>query len=145
MGRSLGAAVALQLAADVELGRRCQGLILVAPFLSVVDILERYVSIFAHVMTDDAFPNNERMQRVKTPTLVIHGHDDMLVPYTQGQRLYELCQQRKEFICPEGMSHNSDILANAGYFLQPVLQFFALPDYSFNEMSVPAAAYDKRL
>lgn len=141
MGRSLGAAVAIQLAASYD----CQGLILVAPFLSVLDIFERYLGVFAHAIVDDVFASNEHIQKVRVPTLVIHGQKDTLVPCSQGQKLYELCRQRKQFVCPETMDHNSDILANADYFIRPMLGFFALPDYSFKNMVVPASAFDKRL
>lgn len=140
MGRSIGAAVAIQLAATYD----CQGLILVAPFLSVLDIFERYIGVFAQAIVDDVFASNEHMQKVRVPTLVIHGQKDSLVPCWQGRRLFELCQQRKKFVCPETMDHNSDILANADYFIRPMLQFFALPDYSFKDMVVPASAFDKR-
>mmetsp|Transcript_114957 Transcript_114957/g.215149 ORF Transcript_114957/g.215149 Transcript_114957/m.215149 type:complete len:545 (-) Transcript_114957:71-1705(-) len=141
MGRSLGAAVAMRLACAYA----CHGLILIAPFLSLVDAAAQYVGILAPVLVGNAFCNREHIMHVRAPTLVIHGQNDRLIPCVQGQQLWELCpQQKKLFVCPEQMSHNSDLLSNAEFLIRPMLRFFALPDYSFVELDIPAEAFDKR-
>merc|ERR1711937_282091 len=140
-GRSLGAAVAMRLACSYE----CHGLILVAPFLSLVEAVSQYVGSFAQMLVGNSFCNTEFIKKVSVPTLIIHGMQDRLVSCKQGQKLWELCPNRKKlFICPEQMSHNSDLLSNADFLIRPMLRFFALPDYSFVDMHVPPEAFDKR-
>eukprot|EP00747_Dinoflagellata_sp_TGD_P196238 gnl/TRDRNA2_/TRDRNA2_66073_c0_seq1.p1 gnl/TRDRNA2_/TRDRNA2_66073_c0~~gnl/TRDRNA2_/TRDRNA2_66073_c0_seq1.p1 ORF type:complete len:417 (+),score=55.35 gnl/TRDRNA2_/TRDRNA2_66073_c0_seq1:87-1337(+) len=141
MGRSLGSAVAVQLAVEFE----CQGLILVAPFMSLLKVFERFVGTLAHALVGDLFASCEWMARVRVPTLVIHGQRDKLVPCDHGRSLCDLCQQRKMFVSPEDMDHNTDLFSNAEFFVRPMLRFFQLPDYRFKEISVPSIAFDKRL
>mmetsp|Transcript_66792 Transcript_66792/g.215261 ORF Transcript_66792/g.215261 Transcript_66792/m.215261 type:complete len:360 (+) Transcript_66792:111-1190(+) len=142
MGRSLGAATATRLASSTE----CHGLILVAPFLSLVDAVGEYVGGLAKLLVSDIFSNRRRIGGVQVPTLVIHGKQDCLVPCTQGQRLFELCpHERKLLVTPEEMEHNSDLLSDPEFLVRPMLRFFSLPDYSFDELLVPPQAFDKRL
>jgi hypothetical protein len=77
--------------------------------------------------------------------LIIHGLQDRLINCSQGQQLWELCPHKKKlFVCPEQMSHNTDLLSNADFLIRPMLRFFALPDYSFVDLVIPAEAFDKR-
>jgi len=141
MGRSLGAAVAMRLACSYA----CHGLILVAPFLSLVEAVSQYIGKFAPMFVGNAFCNKDFMVKVHMPTLVIHGLNDRLVACTQGQQLWEMCPHKKKlFVCPEQMSHNSDLLSNADFLIRPMLRFFALPDYSFVDIEIPSEAFDKR-
>jgi len=141
MGRSLGAAVAVRLASVFQ----CHGVILVAPFLSLVECLSQYVGSFASMLVVNMFNNRERICDIKVPTLVIHGQMDRMIPCTQGEQLLQLCpNDKKMFVNPEDMSHNTDLLSNADYLIRPMLRFFALPDYSFVDLAIPAEAFDKR-
>merc|ERR1711937_755655 len=142
MGRSLGSAVAMRLANHYP----CHGLILVAPFLSLVEAVSQYVGThIAPMFVGNSFDNRELMKNVRIPTLIIHGVNDRLVACKQGRALWEICPHKKKlFVCPEQMSHNSDLLSNADFLIRPMLRFFALPDYSFVDMHVPPEAFDKR-
>jgi len=141
MGRSLGASVAMRLACHYS----CHGLILVAPFLSLVEAVSQYVGNLAPFFVGNSFCNRDFICKVRLPTLVIHGVNDRLVACHQGRTLWEMCPHKKKlFVCPEQMSHNSDLLSNADFLIRPMLRFFALPDYSFVELEIPAEAFDKR-
>merc|ERR1719476_894246 len=48
-------------------------------------------------------------------------------------------------MCPEEMEHNTNLFSHESFLVLPVLQFFALPDYCFEEIEVPPWVYDKRL
>ncbi|CAE7221402.1 abhd13 [Symbiodinium microadriaticum] len=111
VGRSLGAAVALQVAAT---SAAC-GLVLIAPFLSLQDAVGQFVGQEASkVLVKNMFCNSEVIKTVKeVPVLVIHGDRDMLVDCSQGRQLLELCpSETKRFVSPPGMGHNDDLLAN---------------------------------
>eukprot|EP00747_Dinoflagellata_sp_TGD_P211904 gnl/TRDRNA2_/TRDRNA2_85072_c0_seq1.p1 gnl/TRDRNA2_/TRDRNA2_85072_c0~~gnl/TRDRNA2_/TRDRNA2_85072_c0_seq1.p1 ORF type:complete len:411 (-),score=54.14 gnl/TRDRNA2_/TRDRNA2_85072_c0_seq1:74-1189(-) len=141
MGRSLGAALATSVASS----QTCHGLILVAPFTSLVEAVGNYIGKLAPMLIGDTFANSRHIRKVQVPTLIVHGLDDRLVPCSQGQELHDLCPHKKKlFVCPDSMNHNSDLLGNAEYLIRPMLRFFALPDYAFVELNVPPEAFDKR-
>ncbi|CAE7205391.1 abhd13 [Symbiodinium sp. KB8] len=144
VGRSLGAAVALQVAAT---SAAC-GLVLIAPFLSLQDAVGQFVGQEASkVLVKNMFCNSEVIKTVKeVPVLVIHGDRDMLVDCSQGRQLLELCpSETKRFVSPPGMGHNDDLLANVDLLWRPMMEFFALPDYDFRQLRLPKEAFDKRL
>jgi hypothetical protein len=81
------------------------GLILHAPFLSVY----RVVVDTGCTLYGDKFPNIDVLPMVKSPTLLVHGTSDQIVPFHHSERLYEAipaqCRARPLYI--EGMSHNN--------------------------------------
>merc|ERR1719181_1914129 len=121
MGRSLGAALATRLACTSP----CHGLILVAPFLSLVDAVGQYVGSLANYVVSDIFNNRKHISGVEVPTLVIHGEQDRLVPCSHGRQLFEICPHaRKLLVTPTGMGHNCDLLSNPEFLIRPMLRFF---------------------
>ncbi|GAX10796.1 hypothetical protein FisN_1Hh337 [Fistulifera solaris] len=115
-GRSLGSGPSCHLAAqtamkskeDAEYGSNdgpVGGLILHAPFLSVY----RVVVDTGCTLYGDKFPNLDVIPMVNSPTLLIHGTSDQIVPFHHSERLFDAlpksCQARPLYI--EGMSHNN--------------------------------------
>jgi len=141
-GRSLGASLAIRLASTVT----CHGLILVAPFLSLVEAVQGFVGGLANVLVHDTFSNRNYVRKVKVPMLVIHGLKDRLIPCSHGQGIFDLCpHDKKLLVTPKTMGHNTDLLSHADLLIRPMLRFFSLPDYNFDELHVPPQAFDKRL
>merc|ERR1719421_1907568 len=99
--------------------------------------------MFAHFI-DERFPNKDRIHLIRSPVLIIHGRKDTLIPCRHGMSLYELGRSRKLLVCPEDMEHNTNLLTDVGYLVLPMLQFFSLPDYCFEDINVPAWVYDGR-
>mmetsp|Transcript_77929 Transcript_77929/g.252231 ORF Transcript_77929/g.252231 Transcript_77929/m.252231 type:complete len:506 (+) Transcript_77929:177-1694(+) len=139
-GRSIGCGPALAVAAE----HAVYGVILVCPFLSVRQLCRDFVGPLADLI-DERFPNKDRVALLSSPLLLVHGKKDTVVPWTHGKTLYEVCKSRKRLVTPENMHHNTNLHSDASYFVLPMLQFFGLPDYDFNDMRVPAWAFDKRL
>ena len=115
-GRSLGSGPSCHLAAQTALQSKegaeyasgdgpVGGLILHAPFLSVY----RVVIDTGCTLPGDKFPNLDVLPMVKSPTLLIHGTADQIVPFHHSERLFNAipkeCQARPLYI--EGMSHNN--------------------------------------
>jgi len=138
-GRSIGTAPALHLAAKY----RVAGVILVTPFLNVRGLFRDKVGPLS-LLVDEWFQNDEAMKAVESPTMIVHGRQDKIIPCWHGEELYRLCEARKLFISPKNMDHNSNLTANIAYLIMPMFRFFSLPDYSFRELKVPAWAYEKR-
>ena len=97
-GFSIGTGPATELAAT----RPCGGLILEAPFLSAPRVVTR-----VRLLPVDPFPNLKRIGDVKCRVLMIHGTGDRVVPYSQGQALFELANEQKRFVSVEGGDHNT--------------------------------------
>jgi len=140
LGRSVGTGIALALAAEHEV----YGVALISPFLSVQEVCRSAIGPLAYFI-EERLSNKDCIPLLKSPLLVVHGQKDQMVPHFHGETLYELCTCRKLLISPMEMEHNTNLHADASYLVLPMLQFFRLPDYCFDEMRVPKWAYDRRL
>lgn len=139
MGRSIGTGPAIFLAARF----RVAGLILITPFESIHSLVRDKVGLLAF-LADEWFTNDENIQKVRSPTLIIHGKDDKIVPYRHAEAVYSNCKARKLLINPANMDHNANLTVDLNIFAVPMFRFFSLPDYSFKEFKVPPWVYDKR-
>ena len=97
-GFSIGTGPATELAAT----RPCGGLILEAPFLSAPRVVTR-----VRLLPVDPFPNLKRIGDVKCRVLMIHGTNDRVIPYSQGQALFKLANEPKRFVSVEDGDHNT--------------------------------------
>ena len=81
------------------------GLILHAPFLSVY----RIVVDTGCTVPGDKFPNVDFMPNVDSPTVMVHGTKDQIVPFYHSQKLYDTLQyeSRTRPLFIEGMGHNN--------------------------------------
>ena len=112
-GRSLGSGPSCYLTVksaqkDAQSKREAEpvgGLILHAPFLSVY----RVVIETGCTLPGDKFPNVDLLPMVESPTILVHGTNDQIVPFNHSKRLFETikekCRARPIYI--EGMSHNN--------------------------------------
>jgi pimeloyl-ACP methyl ester carboxylesterase len=132
LGRSLGTGPAIALVAQHPVA----GLILVTPFLSVREVLRHSVGSLAD-LTDDCFRNYKLVEQIASPTLIIHGTSDSLVPISHGLWLYEQLGGQKMMVCPKNWHHNSSLLDNLCMFVTPMTQFFSLPDFTFTNIELP--------
>ena len=97
-GFSIGTGPATELAAT----RPCGGLILEAPFLSAPRAVTR-----VRLLPVDPFPNLKRIGDVKCRVLMIHGTNDGVIPYSQGQALFKLANEPKRFVSVDDGDHNT--------------------------------------
>jgi pimeloyl-ACP methyl ester carboxylesterase len=103
-GRSLGTAVAAQLAAV----RDCKRLVLEAPYFNMTEMAMRLVPLYPYAyMLDFKFPTNEYLLKVTAPVVIIHGTDDKTIPIGSGQKLEKLFKTGDQFITIPGADHNN--------------------------------------
>ncbi len=94
-GESLGTGVVLKLAAEVPL----QAVVLEAPYRSTLAVAQGiYPYLPLSLVMKDQFRSDEIIGRVKVPLLVLHGERDQVIPFNQGQELYELANAPKRFL-----------------------------------------------
>jgi esterase/lipase len=139
IGRSIGTGPAVQLATEYNVA----GLVLISPFTSVQDIFKHAVGPVAWLF-EDMYRSIDKIDQVRSPTMIVHGRRDHLIPVVQGEALFKRLNVRKLLVDPAEMEHNTNLLTDANYFVLPMLHFFPIPDYCFEDIVVPPEAYDKK-
>ena len=124
MGRSLGSASAIDLAARYN--DQLAGLIIESGFAETIPLARTLgIDLAAMGLTEkDGFRNDSKIEKVLIPTLIIHGGQDSLIPLRQAELLHAACGARsKELQIVPGADHNS-LMATAGMlYFQTIRQF----------------------
>ena len=97
MGRSLGAAVAIELAADDQ----AKALIVESGFTSFPDIIQHHTrNLLTGKRFESRYNSVEKIVGFSGPVLVSHSKDDRLIPFEHGARLAgaAICAERINFV-----------------------------------------------
>jgi len=123
-GRSLGGAVATDLASRVKAG----GLILESTFSSARDFVNIAFPVFSYfIYLRYSFDSLNKIKKVTAPVLMIHSPDDEVIPFELGQKLFTAVQSEKEFLQIEG-GHNDGFMQSIPSYMQALrLYFQSLP------------------
>ncbi|MSO93892.1 MAG: alpha/beta hydrolase [Rhodospirillales bacterium] len=110
-GESLGSGVAVQLAQEIRdaaLDETSVGaLVLESPFTSMVDAAgDHYPWAPTHLLVRDRYDSAEKIGRLKSPLLILHGEQDTIVSVRHGRRLFELAPEPKEARWYKNAGHN---------------------------------------
>lgn len=106
-GRSLGGAVAIDLASRKPLG----GLVVESSFVSAFRVVTGY-----RIFPFDKFRNVDKIKQVRCPVMIIHGRQDEVIPFWHGERLFQLANQPKVNFWVEGAGHNNlKVIAGSQY------------------------------
>lgn len=119
MGRSLGSAPAIELAASRE--AKVNGLVVESGFARFVPLLERLGFPATRLGISEAQgPRNcEKMGTISLPTLILHAESDEVIPIADAEMLFAASRDaQKTFLRVPHAGHN-DIQprAGAGYFM----------------------------
>ena len=109
MGRSLGSASALEIAGSYS--DQVRGLVIDSGFAHTVPLL-RLLGIDTDslgIQDGETFRNILKIRSFSTgPALIIHGENDQIIPFTDGQALHQACGSRdKTLIKIPGADHNT--------------------------------------
>ncbi len=102
-GFSLGSGVAARLASE----RPARALVLEAPFTGIDDVAGAQYGPLARLAIRDRFASRAVIGAVRMPILIAHGDADTVIPYAQGQRLYALAPEPKNFAAMLGSDHST--------------------------------------
>ena len=99
-GESLGSGQAIRLAAK----RSLAAIVLESPLTSIVDVAKRsYFWLPVGLLITDKYDNEENIQSVTAPILVLHGEQDGIIPVEMGMRLFRAANEPKRIeIFPRG-------------------------------------------
>ena len=113
-GRSLGAAVATEIAVQREANR----LILESAFTSTKAMAQTMpLFVLLSPFLPAHYNNLEKINHITTPKLIIHGNRDEIIPFSMGERLFEAGGEPKAFYAIEGAGHNDTwVIGGKKYF-----------------------------
>jgi len=112
-GRSLGGAVALELATRVV----PRALIVESTFSSLADMArEHYPYLPTGLLLRFKYPNLDHIRRVRAPILVAHSDADALIPIAQAERLFAAAPEPKQFYRLRGGHNEGFVLAGQAYY-----------------------------
>ncbi len=118
-GRSLGAAVAAQLATIHPPG----ALILESCFTSVPDMAAKlYPLLPVRLLSRLHYNVVDYLQQISCPLLVIHSPDDEIIPFSHGEKLFATGRPPKKFIKLKG-GHNEGFLVTGHAYTQGLADF----------------------
>lgn len=110
MGRSLGSAVAVDLARQYPLA----ALVLVTP-MTTGKAMGRYHGFGPlAALAGDAFDSLNKIAHIRSPLLVVHGTTDTIVPMSMGEQLLARAPSPKKFIAIQGAGHNDISIGGVG-------------------------------
>ena len=110
MGRSLGSVSVLELSQRYP--GDFAGLIIESGFADEKPLF-KLIGITAEqagFSKEDGFLNGEKIKKYAGPLLVIHAEEDHIVPFSQGELLYNLCPSENKKLLPVPNANHNNIL-----------------------------------
>jgi len=118
-GRSLGAAIACQLATQ----SKPAALIMESAFISVPKLAAKIYPILpVRWISRFDYNNMENVKQLNCPVLFIHSRQDEIIPFSHGQKLFEVAKEPKQFLEIQG-SHNEGFYISDQIYKKGILKF----------------------
>ncbi|MEM8637316.1 MAG: alpha/beta hydrolase [Cyanobacteria bacterium P01_G01_bin.54] len=114
-GRSVGGGPTLDLAAKEPVA----GVILESTFTQAFRVVVPFP-----LLPFDKFYNRAKLPKIDCPVLIIHGTEDITIPFKHGQQLFEAALPPKTAYWVEGATHN-DLVWVAGVEYPQMIQAFS--------------------
>lgn len=123
MGRSLGSAPAIDLAAGHPDWYR--GVVIESGFCDVSDLLGRFgMTLDPPGQKAEASPGFDRVTKITMPALIIHGEYDSIVPLPEGEKIYRnIASQEKKLVIVPDADHNSIFAEGTELYLRELAAF----------------------
>lgn len=123
MGRSLGSYPAVELASSHQ--NELMGLIIESGFVSIARLLRNMglaLQLPGVVLLEKA--HLDKVRSIQLPALVIHGEQDFLVPFQEGQALFNgLGSTEKRLVPISGAGHNDIMLVGLEEYFTAIREF----------------------
>ena len=120
VGYSLGTASAAMITSEFK----PSGLVLIAPYFSLVDMTKRNYPWIPSQLLKFPFETEKYVRKINTtPILLVHGDKDEMIPYESSLNLSKLLNKQSSFITLKGQTHdyferNSEFVSHLSTFLQ---------------------------
>ena len=118
-GESLGTAIATEIGQNDNFA----GIILEAPFTSMVDMGQKIYPIFpVKFLLKDKYESKNKIKNIKSPILIMHGEADKIVPFRMGKKMFELANEPKFSYFSKYDDHmmefNKDLINSINLFIK---------------------------
>ena len=118
-GESLGTAIAI----NVSQNKNFAGIILEAPFTSMIDMGQKYYPFFpVRLLLKDKYESKKKIKNIKSPVLIMHGKKDNIVPFYMGNEMFEIANNPKFNYFTEEDDHmmefNKDLINEVDLFIK---------------------------
>lgn len=127
MGRSLGSASAIELAASYP--EKINGLIIESGFAHTLPLLQRLginTDMF-NIEDSQVFSNAKKLSGFSGPTLIIHGQYDQIIPLQHGNDLFSTSPAvRKKMHVINGADHNTLLMIGGREYFDVIKDFIEL-------------------
>lgn len=125
-GRSLGGAIAAQLAVD----HPPKALILESTFTSAPDMASQLLPwLPLRWLTWFSYNTLARIKTIHCPVFIIHSPEDEIIPYKFGRRLYDAANEPKQFLSIRG-GHNEGFIQSGQIYIKGLKHFLHSIDES---------------
>ena len=126
-GRSLGSAVAVEMAARYKV----RAVILESPFTSIRAMARRSypflpVGILIRLV-EARYDALARIGSISSPLMVVHGSNDEIAPIKFGRELFEAARAPKRFYTIEGAGHNDTYWVGGDAYFEALKDFIEDP------------------
>ena len=117
-GESLGTGVATELASN----NKFAGVILESPFTSIADAAKIYYPYLPiNLLLKDRYDSKNKIKKINSPILIMHGKKDNIVPQIMGLELFEKANNPKFSYFPDNddhmMEYNEELLSKIKNFI----------------------------
>jgi len=103
IGYSLGTASAAMITSE----QKPAGLVLIAPYYSLVDMTARNYPWIPSQLVKYRFETEKYVRKIKsTPILLVHGDKDQMIPYQCSSDLSVLLNDNSKFVTLKGQTHD---------------------------------------
>lgn len=118
-GRSLGGALAAELAAE----RQLAAVIVESAFTSVPDLAAELYPVYpVRWLARLEYDTRAALAESRTPVLVIHSPEDEIIPFAHGERLYQAAPEPSSFLELRG-DHNTGFLRHRQRYVAGLDEF----------------------
>lgn len=113
-GRSLGAAIA----ADLATRQPAAGVILESAFTSVPDVAAQlYPWLPVRWLSRYRYNTRKKLADIHSPVLIVHSRNDEIIPYANGEHLFEAANEPKLFLELRG-GHNDGFMVSGDSYIR---------------------------
>jgi fermentation-respiration switch protein FrsA (DUF1100 family) len=124
-GRSLGAAVAVELARHDPPA----GLILETTFSSLKDVARVHYPYAPLFFLQTKYETVRKLPEIRVPVLILHGDQDEVVPLEQAKRLYAAANEPKMLYVIHGARHNDTYMVGGTDYFEVWARFLQSLDH----------------
>lgn len=124
-GHSLGGPIAINLATEVSDER---GTIVEGTFTSIADVVSssQWGWMPVSLLITQRFEAVNKVGKIGSPLLVVHGGEDRLILPDLGRKLYDAAAEPKRFMLVEGGSHHDTNLVGQPQYRQALAELFGM-------------------